>query len=474
VPPNRARQTVSDPSVRDADESALHDPARRAAVVALAAVLALDGADRTALGALAPALMAEFNIGNAAIGLLASAFALVGAIAILPIGILTDRARRVTILVVCICIWCVAMGVAAAAWSFALLFVARITLGVLTAAGGPPITSIVGDLFPADVRSRVLGWVKSGELIGAGAGFLVAGVVVWLTSWRGVFATLAVLGLVVAWTVARVPEPRRGGENDVPGEEPRTIDAPTHLHELVEEQHIEPKQELILEGDQSELPLKPAMEYVFKVKTVVLIIVASALGDVFFTALQVFGVLFLVAQFDISASAASILIPLVGAGGFVGVLAGGRLGDQLIERGVLTGRIRLGVWSYLAASVTMVPVFVVSSLWVALPFLVLAGALLTAPIAPLEAARLDVVHPQLRGRAESARLIARVAAQASAPLLFGVLSTALGSNSAEGLQLAFLVLLPLLAASSVCLVIAARHYPSEAASVAESQVVDDA
>jgi len=209
---------------------------------------------------------------------------------------------------------------------------------------------------------------------------------------------------------------------------------------------------------------------------VVMIIVASALGDVFFTALQVFGVLFLVDQFDISASTASILIPLVGVGGFVGVLAGGRLGDVLIERGVLTGRIHIGVWSYLAAAITLVPVFLVSSLAVALPFLVVSGALLTAPIAPLEAARLDVVHPQLRGRTESARMIARIAAQAAAPLLFGLLSSQLGGGGAEGLRLAFLLLLPLLGASSIFLMIAARHYPHEVAAVEEShvEVIDDA
>jgi MFS family permease len=107
---------------------------------------------------------------------------------------------------------------------------------------------------------------------------------------------------------------------------------------------------------------------------------------------------------------------------------------------------------------------------VALPFLVVAGALLTAPIAPLEAARLDVVHPQLRGRAESARMIARVAAQAVAPLLFGVLSNTLGGGGARGLQLAFLVLLPLLAASSVLLLLATRHYPQEVAAVQESDL----
>src|SRR5882672_11263677 len=113
---------VTRPAVHETETAILRDRSHRAAIVALAAVLALDGADRTALGALAPALKAEFGIGNAAIGLLAAAFAIVGALAIIPIGILTDRARRVTILVVCIGIWCVAMGVAAAALSFAILF----------------------------------------------------------------------------------------------------------------------------------------------------------------------------------------------------------------------------------------------------------------------------------------------------------------------------------------------------------------
>jgi MFS family permease len=329
---------------------------------------------------------------------------------------------------------------------------------------------MVGDLFPADVRGRVLGWVKSGELVGGGLGFLVAGIVVWAFSWRGAFVALGLMGIVVAWGVGRLPEPRRGGENDVPGEDARDIDAPTHLSALVDEQGVEPKEELVLEGDQSELSIVPAIEYVFHVRTVAMIIAASALGDLFLTALQVFGVLFLVDQFGLSASQASILIPLVGVGGFLGVVGGGRFGDVLIDHGILTGRIRIGVWSYLVAAVVLVPVFVTTSLAVALPFLVVAGALLTAPIAPLEAARLDVVHPQLRGRSESVRIVVRVAAQAVAPLLVGVLSGVLGSDAAEGLQLAFLVLLPLLALSSVLLLLATRHYPEEVAAVEESTV----
>jgi hypothetical protein len=63
-----------------------------------------------------------------------------------------------------------------------------------------------------------------------------------------------------------------------------------------------------------------------------------------------------------------------------------------------------------------------------------------------------------------------VAAQASAPLLFGIVSSTVGDTGAEGLQLTFLLLLPMLAASSLFLLVAARHYPSEVAAVEQSEV----
>jgi predicted MFS family arabinose efflux permease len=453
------------------DREHLLDDAQRGVVFALACVLALDAADRTALGALAPALKTEFHIGNGQIGLLASAFSIVGGLVTVPMGILTDRTRRITLIVVSIVIWTAAMGVAAAAASFAVLFAARISLGVVTAAGGPPVTSIVGDAFVSDIRGRVLGWVKSGELVGAALGFLVAGVLLSFFSWRSVFLTLGVLGLLVAFRVAKVKEPPRGGER-MPGAGGRELDEPNELEELIEEENIEPKPELVVHDDLSEAPLSTALGYVIRVRTLMMIIAATATGEFFFAALQVFGVLFLVDAFGLSSSTAALVIPAVGVAGFFGVIAGGRVGDRLISRGVITGRIHVGTWSYFVVSLLFVPVLLASSLAVALPFLFLAGAFLMAPVAPLEAARLDVVHPQLRGRAESARTLARVIAQSSAPLLFGVISEAFGGG-ADGLRAAFFVFLPFLALSSVLLVLAAREYPREVASVQESVVTED-
>jgi sugar phosphate permease len=453
------------------DRDHLLDDAQRGVVFALACVLALDAADRTALGALAPALKSEFSIGNGEIGLLASAFSIVGGLATVPMGILTDRTRRITLIVVSIVIWTAAMGVAAAATTFAVLFVARIALGIVTAAGGPPVTSIVGDAFAPDIRGRVLGWVKSGELTGAGMGFLVTGVLVSFFSWRSVFVVLGAIGLLVAFRVSKVGEPPRGGGGGVAGE--GELDQETELSELIEAEHIESKPELVVHEDLSEASLGTALGYVLRVRALALIIAATATGEFFFAALQVFGVLFLVDAFDVSTSTAALVIPAIGVAGFFGVIGGGRVGDRLIERGVITGRIHVGTWSYLIVSLLFVPVLLADSLAVALPFLVLVGVFLMAPVAPLEAARLDVVHPQLRGRAESARTLARVVAQSSAPLLFGVISEAFGGG-ADGLRIAFFVFLPFLALSSVLLVLAAREYPSEVASVQESTVTEDA
>jgi predicted MFS family arabinose efflux permease len=457
----RYRETRGDP------RHSVGGDAHRGAIFALACVLALDAADKTALGALAPQLKAEFHIGNGEIGLLASAFSIVGGLMTIPMGALTDRTRRITLIVVSIVIWTIAMGVAAAATTFAVLFAARCALCVVTAASGPPVTSIVGDLFSPDVRGRVIGWVKSGELVGAGAGFLVTGILVSFFSWRSVFVALGVLGLFCAFRVARVPEPRRGGEGRA-DEGEASLDDPSHLQELVEEEGIESKEELVLDGEAADMGLPAAMGYVLHVRTLVLIIAASAFGEFFFAALQVFGVLFLVDQFHFSPSTAALLIPVIGIAGFVGVIGGGRLGDYLIERGVITGRIRVGSWSYLLVAILFVPVLLVSSPAVALVFLALAAVVLMAPIAPLEAARLDVVHPRLRGRAESARTLARVVAQSAAPLLFGLLSEQLAGGGADGLRAAFFVFLPLLALSSVLLAAASREYPREVASVQES------
>src|SRR4051812_2675446 len=80
-------------------------PRGRATLAMLSGVLVLDWADRNILGGLAPALRSDLGISNSQLGLLSAAFSIVGALGSLPVGLLVDRARRLTLLSSAVALW---------------------------------------------------------------------------------------------------------------------------------------------------------------------------------------------------------------------------------------------------------------------------------------------------------------------------------------------------------------------------------
>src|SRR5262249_20118743 len=93
-------------------------PARARVVTLFAIVLALNGADASTVGAIAPQLESGLHINNADLGLLSSVSLLVGAIVTIPVGLLVDRTKRMPILAVSIVLWSVASLFSAFAGSF--------------------------------------------------------------------------------------------------------------------------------------------------------------------------------------------------------------------------------------------------------------------------------------------------------------------------------------------------------------------
>src|SRR5207247_3957001 len=157
-----------------------------------------------------PPLRNALGISNTDIGLLVTVTSLVAAVASLPFGVLADRVRRTRTLGAVIVVWGGAMIWSATVSTFDQLLVTRVLLGAVTAAAGPLVASLVGDYFPATERGRIYGFVLAGELVGAGIGFAVTGDIAAL-SWRAAFVILALPAFVLAWLVARLPEPARGG-----------------------------------------------------------------------------------------------------------------------------------------------------------------------------------------------------------------------------------------------------------------------
>ncbi len=398
-------------------------------------------------------LRQSLHIDNTDIGLLVAVSSLVGAIAALPFGMLADRVRRTWTLSFAIVLWGVAMLWSATAGSFGKLLLARLALGMVTAAAGPVVASLVGDYFPGRERGRIYSFVLTGELVGAGVGFAVTGDIAAL-SWRAAFVILAIPAFILAYLVFQLPEPVRGGQGALlpdPEYSRSTPDAReseaepggvTDAQRLTLDRHIAPDPRLVREGSVGRMGFIAAARYVLHVRTNVALIISGACGYYFLAGVQTFGVEFVHAQYHVNQVLANLLMLVVGGGAAAGILVSGPLGDRLLRNGHLKGRIQVAAFAAVATVVLFVPALVTHSSVSALPYIVLAGAALSAQNPPIDAARLDIVPASLWGRAEGIRTFVRTGAQALAPLLFGAVSDLLsGSHPYSGLRWTFVIML---------------------------------
>jgi predicted MFS family arabinose efflux permease len=463
----------------------LGGPERARVILSLAAILALSSADGGTIGAVAPELRASLRLSNTDIGLLTTASAIVAALAAMPAGMLTDRVHRVRLVVVSILVWVAAMALGGAAPGFEVLLLSRLALGVASATAGPVVASLSGDFFPAAERGRIYGYVLSGELVGAGVGLLVGGNLAGLLSWRFSFAFLALAGLLVAWAVWRyLPEPQRGGRHAFPSR----VDVPSARRGIarraVEIHDIAPAPELILRRDPARLSMWRAGRYIMSIPTNVELVIASAVGYFFFAGLRTFAVEFTRGQFGIGQSQVTLLVPLLGVGALAGVLLGGRLADWYVRRGRLGARIVIPALAYAAAALAFLPGVLTGSLLLGVVMYTAGAGLLGAANPPLDAARLDIMHFGLWGRAESVRTLLRTAAEGVAPLLFGLIADQFGGSvsggggsgkqvvdaqTTHGLRVSFLIMLIPLFFNGVLLLRARRGYPRDVATALASE-----
>jgi len=260
--------------------------------------------------------------------------------------------------------------------------------------------------------------------------------------------------------VFHLPEPvrtgrRRSRDLGSPGPPPEETDA----QRLARAQGIVPDADMVA-ADPARMGLLDAARYVLKVRTNVILIVASAAGYYFLAGVQTFGVEFVRVQYRVDAVLANLLMLVIGGGAVVGILAGGALGDALLHRGRLNGRILVSAVGAAGATLLFIPALLTHSIVTAVPYVAVAALALSAQQAPLNAARLDVIPGPLWGRAEGIRTVLRTGAQAVAPLLFGLVS------DAAGLQWTFLVMLVPLAAGSIYLFKGLKTYPRDIATAA--------
>jgi MFS family permease len=477
-------------------------PARTRVIVVLACVLALASADIATVGAAAIQLRKTLHISNTDIGLLVAVNSVVAAIASVPFGMLADRVRRTWMLSFAVAMWGLAMVGSATASSFHALLLWRLGLGLVTAAAGPAVASLVGDYFSGGERGQIYSYILTGELIGAGVGFAVTGDVASL-SWQAAFVILGLVAFPLAWSLFHLPEPARGGAGVLlPGaaapadaaetsppdspdsatrdrrrltllrpDSPAAATAPagggaadrpqaTDAQRLAAQRGIAPDLRLVRRARGKRMGLVSATRYVLAVKTNISLIVSSACGYYFLAGVMTFGIQFVHQQYNVNPAFANLLMIVVGGGAAVGIAASGPLGDSLLRRGHLNARILIAAVAASATVLLFIPALSTHSVVTALPYVVFAAAALSAQNPPIDAARLDIMPFELWGRAEGIRTFLRTIAQALAPLIFGFFSDYIG------LRGTFLLMLLPLTASALFLFRAMRTYPSDVATAA--------
>lgn len=480
-------------------------PARRRVILLLACVLGLQSADIGTISTLSFQLERAFRVGNTDLGLLVTVSALVGAAGTVPMGVMADRFSRVPVLSASITVWAVAQAVSGLATSWTMLLLTRLALGAVTATAGPMVASLTGDFFPAGARGRMWSFILSGEVVGTGAGVLMAGLVGG-SDWRAAFFALAAPSLALAWALRKLlPEPGRGGQSrlevgatEIAGAEveaggsaapdPTPPPAPGSdiVPRLVARAGVRPDPATVLAGDPEDMTLWQAVRYILKVPTNVVLIVASALGYFFLSGIETFAVIYVRGQWGAGQGEASLLLLVIGLGVLGGLVAAGRLGDSLLRQGRIDARLTMPAVGFVGAALLLAPALAAPWLGLALPLLVVSAALLAAPNPSLDAARLDVVPARLWGRAEGIRTLLRQTLQAFAPLVFGVVSVVFGGVSrgigsgveaghglvtpsqTAALQLTFLVMLVPVVAGAVWLFLGRRRYLVDVASASES------
>lgn len=183
---------------------------RRIALAVLIVVYTLNFVDRQILAILKEPIAADLHLSDTDLGLLGGfAFALFYSVLAIPFAWLADRFSRVWIISAGLFLWSGFTALCGMAGSFAVLFLARMGVGVGEAGGVAPAYSLIADWFPPGSRARALAAYSFGIPIGSALGVLFGGLVAKAVDWRFAFIAIGVFGVLLTplflWLVRDPP-----------------------------------------------------------------------------------------------------------------------------------------------------------------------------------------------------------------------------------------------------------------------------
>jgi ACS family hexuronate transporter-like MFS transporter len=166
--------------------------------VLVSAAIAISYLDRQTLPVAVHAIAKDIPLSNQQFSTLQSAFLFSYAFTYAGGGKLTDALGTRRGFTVIMIFWSLACASHALALSFGMLAVSRFLLGIGEGGGFPAATRAVAEWFRTDERASAMGIINAGTAVGAVIAPPLIAVILSFLSWRWIFVTTGILGLL--WT----------------------------------------------------------------------------------------------------------------------------------------------------------------------------------------------------------------------------------------------------------------------------------
>lgn len=215
---------MNDASTLEARKSEVGGPYAWYVLGVLVVVYMLNFIDRQIISILAEDIKADLGVTDADMGFLyGTAFGVFYSLFGIPLGRLADMWYRGRLMTIGLAVWSGMTALSGFAQSFGQLAAARIGVGIGEATASPCAFSILSDYFPKEKRATALAIYSSGLYLGGGFSLFIGGLVVqqWnaafpgggplgLVGWQAAFMAVGLPGLLLALWVATLREPLRG------------------------------------------------------------------------------------------------------------------------------------------------------------------------------------------------------------------------------------------------------------------------
>lgn len=365
-------------------------------------------ADQNAINPVLNDIMREYNIGDVKIGVIGSAFTIIGALVSLVFGVLADRTNRKRLLVIIVLVGeipCLLTGFRLFTETYEQLLVLRILTGLGVGGIFPLTFSLVGDYFRAEHRAFVNALIGAAWAVGQIFGQTLAGLLASSMGWRFPFIVIALPNfLLVLLFMLYAKEPKRGAKEEGIGE-------------------------LVSQGAeyQEKVHLKD-FGHLLTNRTNLFCYLQGIPGSIPWGILPFYLISYYETVKHFSKEAATLLSLIFGLGATIGGVLGGWVGERMYKRNPRALPIFCGIavlGGVVPAMLLLMLNFPAEPTWgdLLLPgiFGFFAGIIVTLPSANIKTILLNVNRPEHRGSVFSIFNITDSIGRGLGPLIGGVL-----------------------------------------------------